>query len=396
MYRRSVEPLLSELLQQFPAVVLLGPRQVGKTTLALAQMRTHPDSLYLDLELPSAQRQLDDPESFLLANQQRLVILDEIQRLPELFAVLRAVIDIRMRAGEISGQFLLLGSATGILLRQSSESLAGRMVQLALTPLQAQEVIATDAMRQQELDKLWIRGGFPLSWLAKNGTESFRWREAFISTYLERDIPALGPRIPSTSLRRLWTMLAYLQGGLLNYSQLAASLAITGQLVHRYVDILCDLMLVRRLPAWHGNIGKRLVKSPKVYVRDSGLVHTLLGLKDYETVLSHPVAGLSWEGFVIEQIISAAPSIEFSFYRSAQGAEADLVLDFRNGEIWIVEVKRSSAPKVTRGFHQAAIDVRATRKILVAPVEQRYRLKDNIEVMGTINLVSELKKLNTG
>ena len=390
MYKRSAEPVLHELLQQFPAVVLFGPRQVGKTTLALAEGQAHAGSLYLDLELPSAQRQLDDPEAFLLTHRNRLVILDEVQRLPEIFAVLRAIIDIRIRSGEPSGQFLLLGSATGVLLQQSSESLAGRMVQLELSPLQAREIMAAADPLAQPLHMLWIRGGFPLSWLAKNDSESFRWREAFIATYLERDIPALGPRIPATSLRRLWTMLAHLQGSLLNYSQLATSLAISGQLVHRYVDILCDLMLLRRLAAWHGNVGKRLVKSPKVYVRDSGLVHALLGLTNYESVLSHPVAGLSWEGFVIEQIMSAAPSLDYSFYRTAQGAEADLVIDFRHGQVWVVEIKRSSAPTVSKGFHQAAVDVNANRKILVAPVEQSYQMKDNIEVMSVQTLIAEL------
>jgi predicted AAA+ superfamily ATPase len=226
--------------------------------------------------------------------------------------------------------------------------------------------------------------------LAKNDSESFRWREVFIATYLERDIPALGPRIPATSLRRLWTMLAHLQGSLLNYSQLATALAISGQLVHRYVDILCDLMLLRRLAAWHGNVGKRLVKSPKVYVRDSGLVHALLGLTNYESVLSHPVAGLSWEGFVIEQIMSAAPSLDYSFYRTAQGAEADLVIDFRHGQVWVVEIKRSPAPTVSKGFHQAALDVNAHRKILVAPVEHTYQMKDNVEVMSVQTLIAEL------
>lgn len=390
MYKRSTEPVLHELLQQFPAVVLLGPRQVGKTTLALAEGQAHAGSLYLDLELPSAQRQLDDPEAFLLTHRNRLVILDEVQRLPEIFAVLRAIIDIRIRSGEPSGQFLLLGSATGVLLQQSSESLAGRMVQLELSPLQAREIMAAADPLAQPLHMLWIRGGFPLSWLAKNDSESFRWREAFIATYLERDIPALGPRIPTTSLRRLWTMLAHLQGSLLNYSQLSTALAISGQLVHRYVDILCDLMLLRRLAAWHGNVGKRLVKSPKVYVRDSGLVHALLGLTNYESVLSHPVAGLSWEGFVIEQIMSAAPSLDYSFYRTAQGAEADLVIDFRHGQVWVVEIKRSSAPTVSKGFHQAAVDVNAHRKILVAPVEQTYQMKDNIEVMSVQTLIAEL------
>ena len=289
MTPRLIEPRLDDLLGQFPAVVLLGPRQAGKTTLALAEAERQGGALYLDLELPSAQRQLDDPEAFLLAQRNCLVILDEVQRMPELFAVLRGVIDQRRRDGEMAGQFLLLGSATGVLLQQASESLAGRVAQLELSPFQAREVLAVDS-GASDLNPLWVRGGFPLSWLAKNDAASLRWRDAFIATYLERDIPALGPRIPATTLRRLWTMLAHGQGGLLNQSQLAASLAVSGQTVARYIDLLCDLMLVRRLPAWHGNVGKRLVRAPKVYVRDSGLVHALLGLANLEGVRARTVA----------------------------------------------------------------------------------------------------------
>ena len=383
MNPRYVQKQLLTLLAQFPAVVLLGPRQAGKTTLALAEMARRSDAIYLDLELPSAQRQLDDPESFLLAQRNRLVILDEVQRLPELFAVLRGVIDIRRRDGEAAGQFLLLGSATGVLLQQASESLAGRVAQLELTPFQAREVLLADALGSA-LNSLWVRGGFPLSWLAQDDTSSLRWREAFIATYLERDIPALGPRIPATTLRRLWTMLAHVQGGLLNQSQLAASLAVSGQTVSRYIDILCDLMLIRRLPAWHGNVGKRLVRAPKVYVRDSGITHALLGLESLESILSHPVAGPSWEGFVIEQLISATPQAEASFYRTSHGAEADLVMSFRNGETWVIEIKRSSAPAVSKGFHLAAADVGATRKLLVAPVGATYPVRDGIEVMNPL------------
>lgn len=380
MYPRLAQHQLVDLLAQFPAVVLLGPRQAGKTTLAQAEAERRGNALYLDLELPSAQRQLDDAEAFLLAHRNRLVILDEVQRMPELFAVLRGVIDLRRRAGETAGQFLLLGSASGVLLQQPSESLAGRAAQLELTPLQAREVLPSDAAADHH--PLWVRGGFPLSWLAADDATSLRWREAFIATYLERDIPALGPRIPATTLRRLWTMLAHAQGGLLNQSQLAASLAVSGQTVARYIDLLCDLMLVRRLPAWHGNVGKRLVRAPKVYVRDSGLVHALLGLVDLQAVLAHPVAGASWEGFVIEQLIAAAPRAEASFYRTSHGAETDLVLNLRNGETWVVEIKRSSAPTVSRGFHQAAVDVGATRKLLVAAVDNPYPMREGIEVMS--------------
>ncbi len=383
MYARLAQHSLSNLLGQFPAVVLLGPRQAGKTTLAFAEKEVSPNALYLDLELPSAQRQLDDAESFFLAHPNQLVILDEVQRLPNLFTVLRGIIDLRRRNGEPSRQFLLLGSASGALLQQSSESLAGRIAQLELTPFQAREILPGSAMAA-DMNSLWVRGGFPLSWMAANDAQSLAWREAFIATYLEKDIPALGPRIPATTLRRLWTMLAHNQGELLDQSKLAAALAISGQTVGRYIDLLCDLMLVRRLTAWSGNVGKRLVRAPKVYVRDSGLVHALLGLQSLDSVLSHPVAGASWEGFVIEQLINAAPHAQTSFYRTSHGAEVDLVLEFRSGQTWVIEIKRSTAPTVSKGFYLAATDVGASRKLLVAPVDQPFPMKDGIEVMNPL------------
>ena len=394
MFSRQSQQKLNQYLQQFPAVGLLGPRQVGKTTLALAQKKLYPDALYLDLELPSAQRQLDDPEAFLMAHAQQLVILDEVQRMPELFGVLRGVIDQRRRMGQACGQFLLLGSATGVLMQQSSESLAGRVAYVALPPLQASEIF-TGVHSVADLNALWLRGGFPLSWLAETDAASMTWREVFIATYLEKDIPALGPRIPATTLRRLWTMLAHHQGELLDQSKLAAALAISGQTVGRYIDLLCDLMLVRRLPAWHGNVGKRLIRSPKVYVRDSGLVHALLGLSNLDALLGHPVAGSSWEGFVMEQLMNAAPQAQASFYRTSNGAEVDLVLTFRNQQTWTIEIKRSSAPTVSKGFYQAATDLGAVRKLLVAPVEQPYPLKEGIEVvdvMTAIRWVTEQEK----
>ena len=386
MYQRQSQQKLIQRLQQFPAVGLLGPRQVGKTTLAFAQKVLYPDALYLDLELPSAQRQMDDPEAFLMAHAQQLVILDEVQRMPELFGILRGVIDQRRRMGQASGQFLLLGSATGVLMQQSSESLAGRVAYVELPPLQAPEIF-THQPSVADLNALWVRGGFPMSWLAPSDADSMTWREVFMATYLEKDIPALGPRIPATTLRRLWTMLAHHQGELLDLSKLAAALAISGQTVSRYIDLLCDLMLVRRLPAWHGNVGKRLIRSPKVYVRDSGLVHALLGLPNLDAVLGHPIAGSSWEGFVMEQLINAAPQAQACFYRTSNGAEVDLVLTFRNQQTWVIEIKRSSAPNVSRGFYQAATDLGAVRKLLVAPVAQAYPLKDGIEVVDVMTAI---------
>ena len=386
MYQRQSQQKLIQRLQQFPAVGLLGPRQVGKTTLAFAQKALYPDALYLDLELPSAQRQMDDPEAFLMAHAQQLVILDEVQRMPELFGILRGVIDQRRRMGQASGQFLLLGSATGVLMQQSSESLAGRVAYVELPPLLAPEIF-TDQPSVADLNALWVRGGFPMSWLAPTDADSMTWREVFMATYLEKDIPALGPRIPATTLRRLWTMLAHHQGELLDLSKLAAALAISGQTVSRYIDLLCDVMLVRRLPAWHGNVGKRLIRSPKVYVRDSGLVHALLGLPNLDAVLGHPIAGSSWEGFVMEQLINAAPQAQACFYRTSNGAEVDLVLTFRNQQTWVIEIKRSSAPTVSRGFYQAATDLGAVRKLLVAPVAQPYPLKDGIEVVDVMTAI---------
>jgi uncharacterized protein len=402
---RAIGAELDTLLAEFPAVVLLGARQVGKTTLARSLITKHKlanDSvaskvskapIYLDLELPSAQQQIVDAEAFFAAQHGRLVILDEVQRVPELFATLRGVIDQRRQQGEATGQFLLLGSATGVLLGQASESLAGRVAMLELTPFQERE-LALEQLDTQERtmhqNRHWVRGGFPMSYLAKTDAASLRWREAFITSYLERDIPALGLKIPATTLRRLWTMLAHNQGQMLNLSLLAGSLAITGQTVARYIDVLCDLMLVRRLPAWSGNIGKRLVRSPKVYVRDSGLTHALLGLASLEAVLSHPVAGQTWEAHVVEQLIAAAPRAQASFYRTSHGAECDLVLTLASGDTWVCEIKRSSAPTVSRGFYEAAKDLHATRKLVVAPVQNSYPGRDGVEVMPLFDAVKLL------
>ncbi|WP_299590537.1 ATP-binding protein [uncultured Tateyamaria sp.] len=350
---------VEDALDAQAGVVLLGPRQVGKTTLAQDIAETR-EAIYLDMERIADRQILEEPDLYLDAQMGKLVVIDEVQLMPGLFGALRGQIDRRRRAGHRTGQFLLLGSASNTLLQQSAESLAGRVSYHELTPFTLDEV------GQGALQRLWLRGGFPDSFLAQSGRASLTWREDFIRTYLERDIPSFGLRIPAETLRRFWTMLAHEQGGLLNAAKLAAGLGVSGQSIARYLDLLVDLMLVRRLPPWHANTGKRLVKSPKVYIRDAGLTHALLGIETAEALLGHPVVGGSWEGFCIENLIAAAPrGTEASFYRSSAGAELDLILKLPGGALWAIEVKRTTSPKVTRGFHIAADDLDVAERLLV-------------------------------
>lgn len=367
---------------------MIGPRQVGKTTLAL-DIAEERQALYLDLELASDRAKLADPALFLKAYEDRLVILDEIHRLPGLFQELRGLIDQGRRRGKRTGRFLLLGSASMDVLRQTGESLAGRIEYVEMTPLEVLEVINVEP-ESGVIDRLWLRGGFPDSFLAQSDQDSFVFRRNFIRTYLERDVPQFGPRIPAETLERLWTMLAHNQGGLLNASRLAAGLSVSSPTVTAYVDLLVDLLLVRRLSPYHANVGKRLVKSPKVYVRDSGLVHALLGLRDSNTLAGHPVVGASWESFAIENILAAAePAHTPSFYRTAAGAEIDLLLR-HDGKLWAIEIKRSLAPTVQRGFHQAIEDVRPDRAVVVHAGDGRYPLNKDVEAVGLQALLSEL------
>lgn len=375
MIKRRIALNLTERLDETPAVALLGPRQVGKTTLALTIGEQRP-SLYLDLESDADRARLAEPELYLAQHEDKLVILDEVHRLPGLFQILRGLIDEGRRKGLRAGRYLLLGSASLDLLRQSGESLAGRISYLEMGPVDGSEVPAAD------ITKLWNRGGFPDSLLAADDRRSQRWRQDFIRTYLERDVPMLGPRIPAETLRRFWTMLAHHQSGLLNAAEFARSLGVDGKTVASYLDLLVDLLLVRRLEPWHSNAGKRLVKSPRVYVRDSGLVHTLLGLATLEDVLGHPVAGASWEGFVIETLIAAAPEgTQANFYRTAAGAEIDLLLRLPRGDLWAVEIKRSLAPSLERGFHHACADLNPQRRLVIYPGTETYPLGKEIEVM---------------
>ena len=372
---RSLTNALNGALERAPAVVLTGPRQVGKTTLALQAGKSR-GALYLDLERPSDLVKVQNFEQFCALNQDRMIILDEVQRTPEIFAPLRGIIDQRRREGKKSGQFLLLGSASLDLLRQSSESLAGRVAHLELHGLNPTEVPAND------FQKLWLRGGFPESFLSRNHQDSLAWRNDFISTYLERDIPQLGPRIAHSTLRRFWTMLAHIQAQTLNASMLARGLDLSSVTIGRYLDLMVDLLLVRRLQPWHSNLGKRMVKAPKVYVRDSGICHALLGLSGANDLLGHPVVGGSWEGFVIEAIDAIKPpSVDMGYYRTAAGAEVDLVLSVPTREVWAVEIKLTSAPKLSRGFYLACEDLKPSRKIIIHGGDDRFTVGDGVEAI---------------
>ena len=387
MITRNHLERLTQALDAQAGVVLLGPRQVGKTTLAqdIAEAR---DAVYLDMERSADRQILEEPDLYLDDQMGKLVVIDEVQLMPGLFGALRGQIDRRRRAGYRTGQFLLLGSASNTLLQQSAESLAGRVSYHELTPFTLDEV------GQGALPALWLRGGFPESFLAASDRASLTWREDFIRTYLERDIPSFGLRIPAETLRRFWTMLAHDQGGLLNAAKLAAGLGVSGQSVARYLDLLVDLMLVRRLPPWHANVGKRLVKSPKVYIRDAGLTHALLGLETREALLGHPVVGGSWEGFCIENLIAAAPrGTEASFYRSSAGAEIDLILKLPDHRLWAIEVKRTTAPKVTRGFHIAADDLAVAERLLVYAEDREVPGQGGVRAMPLANAMDRLRAL---
>ncbi len=382
--RRALETVRA-LLSQFPAVALIGPRQVGKTTLAWHFVENE-DAVYLDLESPADRARLAEPELYLALHEDRLVILDEVHRTPEIFQVLRGLIDAGRRKGKGTGRFLILGSASIDLLRQSGESLAGRIAYVDLVPLDAMETA-----QSADQSTLWNRGGFPKSLLAPSDGASLEWRNQFIRTYLERDIPQFGPRIPTETIRRLWTMLAHAQGTMLNASAFGRSLGIDAKTVARYIDLLSDLLLVRRLPAWSRNSTKRLTRSPRIFVRDAGVLHALLNIPTLDDLLSHPVLGASWEGFVIENLLSAAPSSGRAYYyRASGGAELDLVLELANSSLWAIEIKRSLSPKVGRGFHAACEDVQPDRKIILYPGLESWPGPDGTTVMPLSMCMSAL------
>lgn len=391
MIRRRLLPVLQQRLRETPAVVLLGPRQVGKTTLAF-ELSGKLGAIYLDLESEQDRARMEEPELYLAGHRDRLVILDEIHRAPGLFPVLRGLIDQARRAGKHNSMYLLLGSASLDLLKQSGETLAGRVSSIELSPFDIIEVNGGDS---QINDRLWLRGGFPESYLATSESGSLRWRQDFIRTYLERDIPQFGPRIAAETLRRFWVMLAHNQGGVLNVAGFARNLGVDTKTAGSYIDLLVDLLLVRRLPGWRINIGKRLVKSPKVYVRDCGLLHALLAITDKEMLISHPVVGASWEGFVIENLLAVSPEgTQGFFYRTSGGAEVDLLLNFPDGKQWAVEVKRSLAPRMERGFHSSCKDLEPDRAFLVYPGTETYPLGDDAQAISLPSLARILSELH--
>ncbi len=376
--KRHIHQTVLRHLKQWPVVALLGPRQVGKSTLAKKLMAGLKKTLYLDLERPSHLRKLDAPEYFLTQNRGSLICLDEVQRLPEIFPLLRSLVDDTSRCG----QFLILGSASKELLKQSSESLAGRISYLEMTPLTLTE------LHQNKQELLWLRGGFPKSFLSSTDKTSREWRENYIRSFLESDIPQMGLKMPAHSVGRLWSMLAFSHGQTLNSSKLATSMGISSHTVNRYISILEKTFLVRRLPPFFLNLKKRVVKAPKIYIRDSGILHSLLKVDSINDLFGHPVFGSSFEGFVIENIISHLPGWQFYFYRTRSGAEIDLLM-IRGRRKVAVEIKASKAPVLKPGFWTAIKDVEADEKYVIAPVEKTYPLKGNVTVCSLTRFLNQ-------
>ncbi|MGH6950478.1 MAG: ATP-binding protein [Vitreimonas sp.] len=390
MIARRLRPFIENRLEHMPGVVLLGPRQVGKTTLArriAARRKTR--AIYLDLERPVDRRRLVDADAFLRAQIGKLVVIDEIHRAPALFETLRGIIDDRRAAGDRAGHFLLLGSAAIELMRQASETLAGRVAYVDLAPIDVLEV----PKQVGGVSRLWTRGGFPESLLAPDDAASLSWRRSFVRSYLERDVPMFAPRLPAETIGRLWTMLAHAQGTPLNQSRLASSLAVSTPAVGRYIDLLVDLLLVRRLRPWSGNVRKRLVRTPKTYIRDSGLTHALLDLETWEDVLGHPIAGASWEGFVIDNVIAAAGDRRTPYYyRTEDGAEIDLLFE-RGGKIEMaIEIKRSTAPELSKGFHSAREVLKPKAAYLLHGGEETWPIENGVTAIALGDLMLRLVK----
>jgi len=383
MINRNITQAIKKSLEFSPVVGILGPRQCGKTTLAKMIISSSPDAVYLDLELPSDANKFSQAELFLSGIMDKFVVIDEVQRIPSLFPLFRSLIDRNRRPGNV----LLLGSSSPDLVRQSSESLAGRIIYHELTPLNAMELSegGYDILRH------WLRGGFPLSWLSSTDENVFLWLKSFIATYLERDIPQLGLRLPASQTRNLWTMLAHLQAQQRNEAKLASSLGVSAITVKKYISLLEDLFLVRQLPPYFSNVKKRLVKSPKIYVRDSGVLHSLLGVRNLNALYSNPIAGASWEGFIIEQIIGALSGrFEFAYYRTAGGAEADMIIHSAGAILACVEIKLSLNPKVSKGFMSALSDLNCDAGFCIYAGLDRYPLNEKVMAISLLEFIKWL------
>jgi predicted AAA+ superfamily ATPase len=390
MIKRHLEDKIRSALANNSSVALMGPRQVGKTTLAINIADTTP-SVYLDLENRIDLQKAQNIEAFHKENSNKLIILDEVQRLPDIFAPIRGLIDQQRRKGNRAGQFLFLGSASIDLLKQSSETLAGRISYIEMFPVNVLEYTKS-AQHSEAMNDLWLKGGFPDSLLAGNDKISLNWRYDFIRTYLERDIPQLGPRIPAETLGRFWTMLAHSQGTNINASKLASNIEVSSVTVARYIDLLVDLLLIRKIQSYTVNIKKRLVKSPRIYVRDSGITHALLNIGSYNDLLGHPVVGKSWEGFVIENIASVLPPrVRSYYYRTAGGAEIDLVLEFGVNEKWAIEIKKGTSLSLGRGFHEACEDIKPQKKFVIYAGKDRFPLQHEITAIALYDFMEILK-----
>lgn len=377
------EEMLQKYLQVFPAVAILGSRQCGKSTLIKMFASDREGFLYVDLQNRADRQKLDDPDLFFRYNENVTICLDEVQLLPELFGDLRTEID-RVRR---NGRFVLLGSASRELLQHTSESLAGRIGLIDLTPFLVSEVAGQEGF---DIFRYWFRGGYPDSFLAVSDEASSMWRENFIRTYLERDIPQLGFHIAAPTMLRLLSMLAYEHGAMLNQAKLASAMGLSAPTIRHYIDIMEQTYVVRTLQPYYSNMGKRLVKTPRVYLRDAGLLHQLLGLTDFNALFSHSVFGRSWEGLVVENVCSAVRQAAFSFYRTSNGSEEmDLLVELPEGMI-AIECKASRSPQLTDGFWKALDTLKPRRAYVVVPADENYPLRDDVEVIGLDQLLKRL------
>lgn len=380
MVNRHIKNNILTSLKHFPVVSVLGSRQVGKTTLAKEIQKSFKESVYIDLELASDFDKLQNAELYLKQHQEKLIILDEIQRMPTLFPLIRSLVDQK----RVPARFLILGSASPTLIRQASESLAGRIKYHELTPFTFQEVMG----RNGAINQLWARGGYPDSFLSNSEEISFSWRQAFIRTYLEKDIPQFGIRVPALQLRRFWTMLAHNHAQLWNASQIANSLGQSAPTIKHYLDILHSSFIIRQLQPYFANVKKRIVKSPKIYIRDSGLLHAILNLGQFEQIQDNPIVGASWEGFVVEQIINMLPeNREVYFYRTSSGAELDLIIPDQKKGLIAFEIKYSLSPKPTKGFWNALDDLDCKQAYIIYPGQESYPISENVTVVPIFELM---------